>query len=39
LLTLEPGLTLRSYQARLAVPERMARTATEALRAAGVPET
>ena len=39
LLTLEPGLTLRGYQARLAVPERMARTAIEALRAAGVPES
>jgi class 3 adenylate cyclase/tetratricopeptide (TPR) repeat protein len=39
LLTLEPGLTLRGYQARLAVPERMARIAIEALRTAGVPES
>lgn len=39
LLNLEPGLTLRSYQARLALPGRLAQRAVDALRVAGVPET
>ena len=39
LMSLEPTLTLRRYQARVALPERLARMATEALRVAGVPES
>jgi adenylate cyclase len=39
LMSLEPKLTLRAYQARVALPERLARLATDALRVAGVPET
>ena len=39
LMTLEPTLTLRRYQARVVLPERLARMATEALRVAGVPES
>lgn len=39
LMSLEPTLTLSRYQARVALPERLARMATEALRIAGVPES
>jgi adenylate cyclase len=39
LMSLEPTLTLRGYQARVVLPERLARMATEALRVAGVPES
>jgi thioredoxin-like negative regulator of GroEL len=39
LMSLEPTLTLRRYQARVVLPERLARMATEALRVAGVPES
>jgi class 3 adenylate cyclase/TolB-like protein len=39
LMSLEPTLTLRRYKARVALPERLARMATEALRVAGVPES
>jgi adenylate cyclase len=39
LMSLEPTLTLRRYQARVALPERLAHMATEALRVAGVPES
>jgi TolB-like protein len=38
LMCLEPTLTLSRYQARVALPERLARLAVEALRVAGVPE-
>lgn len=39
LMSLEPTLTLDRYKARVALPERLARMATEALRIAGVPES
>ena len=39
LMSLEPTLTLHRYRARVALPERLARMAAEALRVAGVPES
>lgn len=38
LMSLEPALTLSRYQARVALPARLARMAVDALRLAGVPE-